>query len=83
MGEYHDLQLRSDVLLLAKVFQNFRKMCIRIYELDHIKVFSAHGLVWQVALKKMGVEIALLTDADMLLMVEKGIRIKIYHVIHH
>ena len=58
-------------------------MCIRIYKLDHIKVFSAHGLVWQVALKKMGVEIALLTDADMLLMVEKGIRIKIYHVIHH
>ena len=37
LGEYHDLQLRSDVLPLAKVFQNFRKMCIRIYELDHVK----------------------------------------------
>ena len=74
VGEYHDLYLKSDTLLLADVFENFRKMCLKIYQLDPAKFFSATGLAWQAALKKTEVKLELLTDTDMLLMVEKGIR---------
>ena len=74
VGEYHDLYLKSDTLLLADVFENFRKMCLKIYQLDPAKFFSAPGLAWQAALKKTEVKLELLTDTDMLLMVEKGIR---------
>ena len=52
LGEYHDLYLKSDVLLLADVFENFRKMCLKIYELDPVKFVSAPGLGWQAAFKK-------------------------------
>ena len=68
------MYLRSDVLLLADVFGNFRKMCLNIYELDSAKFISALELAWQAALKRTVVELDLLTDIDMLLMVEKGIR---------
>ena len=71
MGEYHDLYLRSDVLLLADVFENVRKICLKIYQLDPANFFSAPGLAWQVALKKTTVELEFLSDIDMLLMVEK------------
>ena len=80
---YHDLCLRSDVLLLAHVCENFRDMCLKIYELDPAKFFSAPGLAWQAALKKTGVELELLTDIDMLLMVQKGIRGGMCHAIRH
>ena len=52
LGEYHDLYLKSDTLLLADVFKNFRKMCLKIYHLDPEKLLSAPGLAWQAALKK-------------------------------
>ena len=52
LGEYHDLHLKSDTLLLADVFENFKKMCLRIYHLDPVKFLSAPGLAWQAALKK-------------------------------
>ena len=52
LGEYHDLYLESDVSLLADVFENFRKMCLKIYQLDPAKFLSAPGLAWQAALKK-------------------------------
>ena len=58
LGEYHDLCSKSDTLLLADVFENF----------------SAPELAWQATLKKTEVKLELLTDIDMLLMVEKGIR---------
>ena len=74
VGEYHDLYLKSDTLLLADVFENFRKTCLKIYQLDPAKFLSAPGLAWQAALKKTEVKLELLTDTDMLLMVEKGIR---------
>ena len=51
MWEYHDFYLRSDVLLSSDVFENFRKLCLKIYELDPAKFFSAPGLAWQTALK--------------------------------
>ena len=47
LGEYHDFYLNSDVLLLADVFENFRKKCLEIYELDPADFFSAPGLGWQ------------------------------------
>ena len=74
LGEYHDLYVQSDTLLLADVSENFRNMRLEIYELDPAKFLSAPGLAWQAALKKTKVKLDLLTDIDMLLMVEKGIR---------
>ena len=74
MGENHDLYVLSDTLLLADVFGNFRDKCIEIFELDPAHFLSAPGLAWQACLKKLKVNLELLTDIDMLLMVEKGIR---------
>ena len=68
------MYLKSDTLLLPDVFENFRKMCSEIYHLDPAKFLSAPGLAWQATLKKTEVKLELLTDIDMLLMVEKGIR---------
>ena len=68
--------------MLADVFENFRNMCIEVYELDSAHFLSAPGLAWQACLKKTRVKLQLLTDPDMLLMVEKGIRGEICHVIH-
>ena len=81
-GENHDLYVLSDTLLLADVFENFRDKCIEIYELDPAHFLSAPGLAWQACLKKTKVELELLTDIDMLLMVEKGIRGRICQAIH-
>ena len=50
-GEYHDLHAQSDTLLLADVFENFRNMCLEIYELDPVYFVSAPGLAWQACLK--------------------------------
>ena len=74
VGDYHDLYIQSDTLLLADVFNNFRNMCIKEYELDPAHFLSAPGLAWQDCLKKANIELELLTDCDMLLMVEEGIR---------
>ena len=52
LGEYHDLYLKIYTLLLADFFENFRKMCLKIYHLDPGKFLSAPGLAWQGALKK-------------------------------
>ena len=67
---------------MADVFENFRKMCLKIYHLDPVKFISAPGLAWQAALKKTEVKLELITDIDMLLLVEKGIKGGIYHAIH-
>ncbi|MCG8374780.1 MAG: DNA polymerase, partial [Balneolales bacterium] len=74
MREYHNLYLESDVLLLADVFENFRDVCIKNYGLDPAWYYTAPGLAWDAALKITKVKLELLTDSDMLLMVEKGIR---------
>ena len=73
LGGYHDLYVQIDTLLLVDVFENFRNKCIEIYELDPNHFLSVPGLAWQACLKKTEVELELLTDIDMLLMVEKGI----------
>ena len=74
LGEYHDLYVQSDILLLADVFENFGDKCIEIYELDPAQFLSAPGLPWQACLKKTEVELELLTDNDMLIMYEEGTR---------
>ena len=74
MREYHDLYLKSDVLLLADVFENFRGVCIKNYGLDPAWYYTAPGLAWDAALKLTEVKLELLTDYDMLLMIEAGIR---------
>ena len=81
LGEYHDLYIKSDTLLLADAFENFRDTCPKVYELDPAHFLSLPGLAWQACLKKTNIKLELLTDYDMLLMVEKGIRGGICHSI--
>ena len=82
LGEYHDLYVQSDTLLLADVFEKFRNMCLKMYELDPAKFLWARGLAWEAALKKAKIKLNYLTDIDKLLMVQKGIRGGICHSIH-
>ena len=74
LGEYHDLYLKSDVLLLADVFEEFRNICLENYSLDPAWYYTSPGLSWDALLKHSEVKLELLTDPDMLLMFEKGIR---------
>ena len=80
--EYHDFYVQINTLLLSDVFENFRKMCLKIYKLDPAKFLSPPGLAWQAALKKTKAKLDLLTYIDMLLMVEKGIKGGICHSIY-
>ena len=74
--------MQSDTLLLADVFNNFRDMCIKEYELDPAHSLSLSGLAWQACLKKTNIKLEFLTNYDMLLMVGEGIRGGICHSIH-
>ena len=82
LGEYHDLYVQSDTLLLTDVFENFRNKCLEVYQLDLAHFLSLPGLAWQGCLKKTNIKLELLTDYDMLWMVEEGIRGGICHSIH-
>ena len=72
--EYHELYNKTDVLLLADVFENFRELCLKIYKLDPAHYFTAPGLAWDACLKMTDIDLELLSDPNMLLMFEKGIR---------
>ena len=78
--DYHDLYLKSNVLLLAYVFENFRKTCLKYYKLDPCHYYTAPGLAWDACLKLTKQKIQLLTDYDMLMMFEKGIRGGMTHI---
>ena len=82
MRDYHDLYLKSDVLLLAGAFENFRDVCLTNYELDPVWYYTAPGLAWDAALKKTEVELELLTDREMLDLFEKGIRGGVSSIMH-
>ena len=74
LGEYHDLYLKSDVLLLADVFEEFRNICLKNYSLDPAWYYTSPGSSWDALLKHSGVKLELLTDPDKLLLFEKWIR---------
>ena len=74
MRDYHDLYQKTDVLLLADVFEEFRNVCLDNYQLDPAWYYTSPGLAWDACLKMTKVKLELLHDQDMLLMVEKGIR---------
>ena len=78
--DYHDLYLKSDVILLADVFENFRKTCLKHYNLDPAHYYTSPGLAWDACLKETGQELQLLSNYDMLMMFERGIRGGISHI---
>ena len=80
MGDYHDLYLKTDILLLADVFQKFREMCLEYYTLEPLHYISLPGFSWDAMLKMTGINLELLVDKDMYLFIEKGIRGGITHI---
>ena len=82
MGDYHDLYLKTDVILLTNVFELFRSVCLSNYGLDPAHFYTAPGLAWKDCLKKTGVNLELLKDPDLLLMFERGIRGGITQSVH-
>ena len=74
LGDYHDLYLRTDVVLLTNVYEAFREMCLEHYKLDPAHFYTSSGLAWKAGLKHTGIRLKLLTDLDILLMFEHGIR---------
>ena len=78
--DYHDLYLKSDVLLLSDVFENFRKTCLKHYNLDPAHYYTSPGLAWDACLKETGQHLELLHDYDKLMMFERGIRGGISHI---
>ena len=82
MGEYHDLYLKSGILLLSDVFDNFRKTCLSNYGLDPPHYVTSPGLAWKAMLKMTKISLELITDIDMLLFIEKGMRGGISYLAH-
>src|SRR5277367_5010915 len=74
LGDYNDLYLKTDVLLLADVFENFRKTCLDYYGLEPCHYFSCPGLAWDACLKMSGINLELISDVDMSNFIEKGLR---------
>ena len=75
VGDYNNLYLMSDVILFADVFENFRNACLKAYNLDPGHFYTSPGLAWQACLKMTEVDIELLTDPDMYLFIEEGLRL--------
>ena len=82
IGEYHDLYLKTNVILLTNVFEAFRNVCLNNYGLDPAHLYTAPGLAWKACLKKTGIRLELLLDPDMLLMFERRIRGGIMQSVH-
>ena len=74
MGEYHDLYLNTDILLLADVFENFRRTCLQYYKLDPCHYFTSPGLSWDAMLKMTDIQLELMTDIDMFLFIEGAMK---------
>ena len=82
LGQYHDLYLKTDVLLLADVFENFRSTCLSHYRLDPCHYFSAPGLSWDALLRMTKINLDLISDTDQQLFIEKGMRGGISTITH-
>ena len=74
LGEYHDLYLKTDVLLLCDVFETFIKTCLEYYCLDPSHYFSSPGLSWDAMLKMTGIKLEKINDINVHLFIEKGMR---------
>ena len=81
VGQYQNLYVRSDTVLLANIFKNFQNMCLEIYKPDPTCFLTAPGLLLQVALSKVRLKLELLREIEMLLMVGKGIKNGLCHAI--
>ena len=82
LGDYRDLYLRTNVVLVANVYEAFRDTWLRHYSLDPVHFYTSPGLTWKASLKHTGIKLELLTDPEMLLMFERGIRGGITQVVH-
>ena len=80
MGDYHDDYLKKDVLVLADVFEKFVDTCLKFYRLDTCHYFSSSGLSWDAILKLTGVKLEKVSDIDMYLFIEKGLRGGIFYI---
>ena len=74
MADYHDLYLQTDVNLLTDVFEELRNLCINTYKLDPVNYYTSPVLSWGALLKTTNLNLELLTDYDIHLLVEKGLR---------
>ncbi|XP_052767835.1 uncharacterized protein LOC128208317 [Mya arenaria] len=82
LREYQEMYLRMDCVLLCQVFESFRTLCLKQYDLDACQFFTSPGLSWSACLKLSQVELELLTDIDQVLMIEAGIRGGISQISH-
>ena len=82
LGEYHDLYLKTDVIVLANTFEAFRDTCLEHYSLDPEHFYTSPGLAWKACLRKTPVRLELLTNPEMLLMFDHGIRGGITQAVH-
>jgi len=82
LGEYHDLYLKTDILFLADVFENFRETCLNYYKLDPCHHITSPGLSWDAMLKMTKTNLDLISDIDMQLFIEKGMRGGISSICH-
>ena len=74
LGQYHDLYLKTDVLLLCDVFEKLINVCLREYGLDSCHYFSSPGLSWDAMLKMTGIQLEKINNFDVHLFLEKGMR---------
>ena len=72
LGQYSDIYLKTDVLLLADIFENFRDNCMLAYGLDAAHFYTTPGFTWDAMLKFTGIKLELFIEIDKLLFVEKG-----------
>ena len=68
------MYLKTDVLLLCDVFERFIGMCLNYYQLDPCHYFSSPGLSWDAILKMTGIKVELISNINMHLFIEKGMR---------
>ena len=80
VGDYHDVYLKTDILLLAVIFEKFINICLDYYGLDPCHYFSSPGLSWNAMLKMTKIELELINDIDMHLLIEKGMRGGIFYI---
>ena len=80
MGQYHDLYLKTDVLLLCDVFEKFIGVCLKDYGLDPCHYFSSPGLYWDAMLKMTGIQLGKINNIDVHLLLEKGMRVGVSYI---